>query len=238
MFAFNPTHPEIDMSAKRILFVVTNAASIGPANRATGYFFPEIAHPWAVLEDAGVAVDFASLTGGAPPEDGYDDSDEVQARFKGSKAFERLAQSQPLSDVDVTTYDAVFVPGGLGPMVDMARNPLVNEALARAWDAGLVVGAVCHGPVALLDARLADGTALIHGKQLTGFSNAEEEGYALEDVPFLLETALREQGAVFSEAEPWAPHVVVDGRLVTGQNPASAEGVGEALAQLLLQNDA
>lgn len=221
------------MPTQHVLFIVTNAGSIGPKNRATGYYFPEIAHPWTVLEDAGVAVAFASIEGGEPPEDGYDESDAVQARFKASRAFRRLAQSRPLREIDVTAYDAVFVPGGLGPMVDMARNPRVEEALARAWDGGLVVGAVCHGPVALLDTRLSDGTSLVHGRKLTGFSNAEEEGYAKDDVPFMLETALREQGAVFTAADPWAAHVVVDDRLVTGQNPASAEGVGEAIERLL-----
>ncbi len=226
------------MPMQHVLFIVTNARSIGPNDRATGYYFPEIAHPWAVLEDAGVAVDFASIEGGEPPADGYEESDAIQARFKASRAFRRLAQSRPLGEVDVTAYDAVFVPGGLGPMVDMARNSEVDEALARAWDGGLVVSAVCHGPVALLNTRLADGTALIDGRELTGFSNAEEAGYAKDDVPFMLETALKEAGAVFTAADPWAAHVVVDDRLVTGQNPASAEGVGEAIVRLLRDGDA
>jgi len=124
------------MSVPYVLFVATNAAVIGPNNRATGFFFPEIAHPFAVLDRAGVAVEFASLLGGKPPEDSYDGEDRDQADFRASRAYRRLSRSRKLSDVDVLDYDAVFFPGGLGPMVDIARNPEVQATVLRRGTPG------------------------------------------------------------------------------------------------------
>ena len=221
------------MSVKHVLFVVTNAAVIGPNHRATGFFFPEIAHPFDVLDQAGVAVEYASPAGGKPPEDGFDGSDRVQAGFLASESYRRLAHSRKLSEVDVLDYDAVFFPGGLGPMVDITRNPEVQNAVRRAWDGGKIVAAVCHGPSALLGVTLADGTPLLRGRKVAGFSKAEEDGYARSDVPFDLETALREEGALYESAEAWQPKRVVDGRLITGQNPASGHLVGEAIVEAL-----
>ncbi|BBX09398.1 type 1 glutamine amidotransferase domain-containing protein [Mycolicibacterium aichiense] len=221
------------MSVPYVLFVVTNAAFIGPHHRATGFFFPEIAHPVHELDRAGIAVEFASPLGGKPPEDGFDDSDEVQTSFLGSAAYRRLSRSRKLSEVDVLDYDAVFVPGGLGPMVDITGNPEVKDTVRRAWDAGLIVSAVCHGPSAFLGVTLADGSPLVRGRKLTAFSDAEEDGYADQDVPFDLEQALRAEGALYERAEPWHPNLVVDGRLITGQNPQSGSIVGEALARAL-----
>ncbi|MGN4074596.1 type 1 glutamine amidotransferase domain-containing protein [Burkholderia gladioli] len=221
------------MTIKHVLFVLTNAAEIGPHKRATGYFYPEVAHPWEVLESAGIAVEFASPLGGEPPFDGFDDSDPVQHAFSQSAAIHRMARSRKLSEVDVLDYDAVFFPGGLGPMVDIAKDPDVKAAVRRAWDGGKVVAAVCHGPVALLGVNLEDGTPLVKGRRLTSFSNAEEAGYAQADVPFLLEDALRLAGAEYSSAAPWQVKAVVDGRLITGQNPASGTAVGEAIVAAL-----
>lgn len=221
------------MSLKHVLFVVTNAAEIGPNHRRTGFFFPEIAHPVEALEAAGIAVEFASPLGGKPPEDGFDASDSAQAAFLGSAAYRRLSHSRKLSEVDVLDYDAIFFPGGLGPMVDITGNPQVQAAVRRAWDGGKVVAAVCHGPAALLGVRLADGTPLVQGRKLAGFSTAEEDGYARPDVPFDLESALRAEGALYESAPPWQPQLQVDGRLITGQNPASGTLVGRAIAQVL-----
>jgi putative intracellular protease/amidase len=214
--------------------VSTNAAVIGPNGRHTGFFFPEIAHPLEALDKAGVAVEFASITGGKPPEDGFDDQDTGQTDFLASKAYRRLSRSRPLAEVDVLDYDAVFFPGGLGPMVDVTGNPLVQDTVIRAWNAGMIVSAVCHGPSAFLGVTLDDGTPLVAGRKLTGFSTAEEDGYARADVPFDLETALRAEGALFASTDPWQPKLVVDGRLITGQNPASGGLVGEAVAEALL----
>ncbi len=221
------------MPVKHVLFILTNAGTIGPNNRKTGFFFPEVAHPVHEFENAGYAVEFASLDGGTPPADGYDDSDEASRTFLESKAYARLQRSRKLEEIDVTAYDAVFVPGGLGPMVDMPESPVLKAAIAKAYDANLIVGAVCHGPVALLNVKLDSGDYLIKGKNLTGFSNAEEEIYAAEDVPFLLQSALEGQGATFSAAEPWQAHTVVDGRLVTGQNPASGGPVARDMIALM-----
>jgi len=221
------------MSVKHVLFVVTNAGKIGPHERPTGFFFPEIAHPFEVLDRAGIAVEFASPQGGQTPHDGFDGSDPAQATFLDSAAFRRLNRSRRLSEVDVLDYDAVFFPGGLGPMVDITGNPEVQALVRRAWDAGKIVAAVCHGPAALLGVTLADGTPLVRGRQVTGFSTAEEDGYARADVPFDLESALRGEGAVYEAAAPWQPHLKVDGRLITGQNPASGTLVGEAIVAAL-----
>jgi putative intracellular protease/amidase len=221
------------MSVKYVLCISTNAGLIGPHNRKTGFFFPEIAHPFEELDKAGIAMEFASPQGGKPPEDGFDEKDPVQTWFLGSAAYRRLAHSRPLRDVDVLNYDAIFFPGGLGPMVDIATDTDVKKAVIRAWNGGKIVSAVCHGPVAFLGVTLDDGTPLIHGRKLTSFSTAEENGYADQDVPFDLETALRRDGAQYSSVAAWQPHLVVDGRLITGQNPASGSLVGEALARAL-----
>lgn len=221
------------MSVKHVLFVVTNAGQIGPHSRSTGFFFPEIAHPFEVLDKAGIAVEYASLQGGLTPHDGFDGADPAQAEFLDSAAYRRLVRSRKLSEVDVLDYDAVFFPGGLGPMVDITGNPDVQAVVRRAWDADKIVAAVCHGPSALLGVTLEDGTPLVRGRKLTGFSTAEEDGYAREDVPFDLEGALREEGALFESAAPWQPKLVVDGRLITGQNPASGALVGEAIVAAL-----
>ncbi len=221
------------MSVKHVLFVLTNASEIGPQHRPTGYFFPEVAHPFEVFEQAGIAIEYASPAGGDVPEDGYDASDAAQLAFRQSKAIGRLAHSRKLSEVDVLDYDAVFVPGGLGPMVDITGNSQVQAAIKRAWDAGMLVAAVCHGPSALLGIHLDDGTPLVAGKRVTGFSTSEEDGYARADVPFDLETALRSEGALYASAPDWQPHVIVDGRLITGQNPASAGPLAQAVVTAL-----
>lgn len=135
--------------------------------------------------------------------------------------------------MDVLDYDAIFFPGGLGPMVDIATAPDVKAAVLRAWNGGKIVSAVCHGPVALLDVRLEDGTPLVQGRRLTSFSNAEEAGYAQDDVPFLLEDALRAAGADYAATDVWQPKVVVDGRLITGQNPASGGPLAHAVVAAL-----
>lgn len=223
------------MGVPYVLFVVTNTAVIGPNHRPTGFFFPEIAHPFEALDNAGIAVEFSSPLGGKPHEDGLDRNDSGQADFLAGKAYRRLSRSRPLSEIDVLDYDAVFFPGGLGPMLDITGNPQVQDTVLRAWNAGMIVSAVCHGPSAFLGVTLDDGTPLVRGRALTSFSTAEEEGYARDDVPFDLESALREEGARYESTDPWQPKLVVDGRLITGQNPQSATLVGAALVDALKQ---
>lgn len=221
------------MSIKHVLFILTNTAHIGPNNRPTGYFFPEVAHPYEVFAEAGVAVEYASPLGGTPPEDGYDETDPSQLAFRNSAAIRRMANSRKLSEVDVLDYDAIFFPGGLGPMVDIANDPEVKRAVERAWNGGKIVAAVCHGPAAFIGAQLPDGTPLVQGSKLTSFSNDEEAGYAQADVPFNLEDALRAEGANYSAAPVWQEKVVVDGRLMTGQNPASGGALAKAIVEAL-----
>jgi len=222
-----------DNLTQYVLFIVTNAAVIGPHNRKTGFFFAEVAHPFDVLDKAGIAVDFASPAGGWTPFDAYDEKDPAQKAFFESKAFRRLNHSRKLSEVDAADYDAILVPGGLGPMVDIARNRDVQKAVVRSWSTNKIVSAVCHGPCSLLGVDLGDGTPFVRGKKLTSFSMKEEYDYAREDVPYELEEALRAEGAEYSSVENWQPHVVVDGRLITGQNPASAGQVGKELVTAL-----
>ncbi|QJU60140.1 type 1 glutamine amidotransferase domain-containing protein [Sphingomonas sp. AP4-R1] len=218
---------------QHVLFIVTNAAVIGPLNRKTGFFFAEVAHPFHVLDKAGIAVEFASPAGGWTPYDAYDETDPSQKAFFESKAFRRLNRSRKLSEVDAADYDAILMPGGLGPMVDIQRNADVQKAIVRAWTTGKLVTAVCHGPCGLLGVDLGDGKPFVQGKKLTGFSKAEEFDYARADVPYELEDALRAEGADYSSVANWQPHVVVDGRLITGQNPASASQVGKEIVAAL-----
>ncbi|RQR29521.1 type 1 glutamine amidotransferase domain-containing protein [Burkholderia sp. Bp9143] len=221
------------MSVQHVLFIVTNTAEIGPRKRPTGFFFPEIAHPFEAFDQAGIAIEYVTLLGGKPHEDSYDEKDSAQSAFRQSLSYKRMGRSRKLSEVDVLDYDAIFIPGGLGPMVDIARNPEVQRAIARAWEAEMVVAAVCHGPCAFLGVKLEDGSSLINGRRLTAFSNAEEDGYASDDVPFALETALVDEGAKYESTASWQPNVVVDGRLMTGQNPASAGPLAAAMVEVL-----
>jgi putative intracellular protease/amidase len=218
---------------QHVLFIVTNAAVIGPHNRKTGFFFAEVAHPFEVLDKAGIAVEFASPAGGWTPYDAYDEKDPAQKEFLASKAFRRLNRSRKLCEVDAADYDAIVVPGGLGPMVDIARNAEVQNAVVRAWSTGKIVAAVCHGPCSLLGVDLVDGVPFVRGKKLTSFSKKEEYDYAREDVSYELEDALRAEGAEYSSTTNWQPHVIVDGRLITGQNPASAGPLARELVTAL-----
>ncbi|WP_315767095.1 MULTISPECIES: type 1 glutamine amidotransferase domain-containing protein [unclassified Bradyrhizobium] len=223
---------------QHVLFIVSNAAVIGPQNRKTGFFFAEVAHPFDVLDKAGVAVEFASLRGGWTPYDAYDEKDPAQKAFLESKAFRRLNRSRKLAEVDAADFDAILVPGGLGPMVDIQRNSIVHDAVVRAWSTGKFVTAVCHGPCALLGVDLGDGKPFVQGRKLTSFSTKEEYDYAREDVPYELEDALRAEGAEYTSAANWQPHVVVDGRLITGQNPASAGPLAKELLAALRSRQA
>lgn len=220
--------------SKKILIVVSNAHSIGPNNRRTGIFLPEVAHPYAEFEKAKYQVDFVSLTGDVPYLDALHLADDPQnLSFLVGKGWASMQKAHALSTVDVSQFDAMFVPGGLAPMVDMPEHPLLKKAIQEAYERGAVVGAVCHGPVALLNVKLGNGAYLLAGKNVTSFTNAEEENYAKADVPFELETALCSQGAIFHQVEPWGANSIADGRLVTGQNPASAKGVAEKMTKIL-----
>lgn len=219
---------------KQILIIVSNANSIGPNNRRTGTFLPEVAHPYAEFEKAGYQIDFASLSGDTPYLDALnlaDDPDNL--RFLTGQGWADMQKAKKLEEINVSAYDAIFVPGGLAPMVDMPESPLLKRIIAETYERGAVVGAVCHGPVSLLNVKLSDGSYLVNGKNIASFTTEEEDNYARPDVPFDLQTALTNQGAIFHAAEPWSANSIADGRIVTGQNPASAKGVGEKIIALL-----
>ncbi|MBS1555025.1 MAG: type 1 glutamine amidotransferase domain-containing protein [Bacteroidetes bacterium] len=220
--------------SKKVLFIVSSAAQIGPKNRKTGNYLPEVAHPYHEFEQKKYVIDFASVQGGEPPVDGMElTEDPINVSFINGKGLRDMKQSKKISETNVKAYDAIFVPGGLGPMVDMPNNQDIQKAIAETYDRGAIVGAVCHGPASLLNVKLKDGSSLIEGKTISAFTNAEEEGYAKDDVPFLLESAIKEKGAKFISVSPWQANSIADGRLVTGQNPASAKGVAEKMIALL-----
>lgn len=219
---------------KRILIIVSNANAIGPNNRRTGIFLPEVAHPYAEFDKANYQIDFASLTGDTPYLDALNlANDPDNLSFLTGKGWEAMQKAVKLSNVEVSKYDAIFVPGGLAPMVDMPENELLKKVIKETYERNAVVGAVCHGPVALLNVKLSNGNYLVKDKNITSFTDEEERGYAIADVPFLLETALTKQGAKFHAAAIWSAHSIADGNLVTGQNPASAKGVAEKMIVIL-----
>ncbi|AXV81655.1 type 1 glutamine amidotransferase domain-containing protein [Ralstonia solanacearum] len=223
---------------KPILCVVTSHPIRGDSGEPTGFAMVELTHPVEVFEKAGIPVEIASIRGGHPPIDFFDLSDPVNAHFwKDTEFREALANSLVLGDLDPARYSAVFFAGGHGTMWDFADSPAVQKVIREIWEAGGVVSAVCHGPAALVNATLSDGSMLVAGKKLAAFTDEEEaEVKYTHVVPYLLATTLKKRGALHQPARNWAENVVVDGRLITGQNPASAHGVGKAVVEHLIAN--
>jgi putative intracellular protease/amidase len=218
----------------KVLFIVSNAYEIGPKKRRTGNFLPEVAHPYAEFERVKYQIEFASLTGDVPFLDALQLADDAaNLAFLVGSGWSSMQKAKKLKDVDVSRFDAIFMPGGLAPMVDMPEHPLLKKVIKETFERTAVVGAVCHGPVSLLNVKLSDGSFLVAGKNISSFTNEEERNYAIADVPFELETALVKQGAVFHKAAPWQAFSIADGKVVTGQNPASAKGVAEKMIELL-----
>lgn len=227
---------DAEQSIKPVLIVMTSHGTKGENGDPTGFFLGEVTHPLAVLEAAGIPVAFASIQGGEPPVDGLDLDDETNRRYWHNHTFRAAIRStQKLADVDPADYSAIFFAGGHGAMWDLPGNAAVNDATRAVYEAGGLVGAVCHGPAALVDVTLADGRYLVDGRRVSAFTDAEEKAVGLDHVvPFLLASRLVERGADHQPADDWTPQVVVDDRLITGQNPQSAAGVGEALRDRLL----
>ncbi|TDR94743.1 type 1 glutamine amidotransferase domain-containing protein [Enterovirga rhinocerotis] len=219
---------------KKILIVVSSLDKKAP-NLVGGYWFPELTHPVEVYDKAGIEFDIASPKGGLSPFDGFDLKDQATLDFWTNAGHRtKIANSIKLSDVDPTKYAAVQLVGGHGPMWDFVDNPELDAIIRSIHDRGGIVSAVCHGPAGLLGVRLANGERLIKGKKLTGFTAEEEASRGYDRiVPFELEGALKTAGAAFEEAPIFQSRVVVDGRLITGQNPASAREFGEAVAKAL-----
>ncbi|MDW3682757.1 type 1 glutamine amidotransferase domain-containing protein [Cupriavidus sp. CV2] len=222
-------------SIKPILCVVTSHPIRGDSGEPTGFAMVELTHPLEVFEAAGIPVEIASIRGGHPPIDFFDLSDSANAHYWKDKGFrDALAHSLVLGDLDPSRYSAVFFAGGHGTMWDFADSAAVQKVIREIWEAGGIVSAVCHGPAALVSATLSDGKYLVAGKKLAAFTDEEEaEVKYTKVVPYLLASTLKERGALHQPAPNWSVNVVTDSRLVTGQNPASARGVGEAIVAQL-----
>lgn len=223
----------------KILVVLTSHDRLGDSGKKTGFWLEEFAAPFYVFKDAGADITLASPLGGQPPLDPK--SDEPDAQTDATRRFKQdpdsqsmLANTVRLADVSPTEFDAVFYPGGHGPLWDLA-NDKASIALIEAMHAsGKPVALVCHAPAALRSTRAPGGEPLVSGKRVTGFANSEEEAVQLTDiVPFLVEDALKESGGQYSKAADWQSYVLVDGNLITGQNPASSEEAAHAVLRML-----
>ncbi|MCJ8240342.1 type 1 glutamine amidotransferase domain-containing protein [Peteryoungia algae] len=223
----------------KILMVLTSHDQLGDTGKKTGFWLEEFAAPYYVLKDAGADVTLASPKGGQPPLDPKSDEPDAQTeatgRFKSDQTAQQLlASTTPLSHIDPADFDAVFYPGGHGPLWDLAEDK-DSIALIEAFAAkDRPVATVCHAPAVLRHVKGKDGKPLVSGRKVTGFTNSEEEAVGLTDVvPFLVEDMLQERGGLYEKGADWSVHVVTDGKLVTGQNPASSEDAAKALLALL-----
>jgi putative intracellular protease/amidase len=222
-----------------ILIVLTSHDRLGDTGRKTGFWLEEFAAPYYAFADAGARITLASPAGGQPPLDPKSDDPDAQTdatrRFRQDAEAQRLlASTRPLAEVQAADYDAVFYPGGHGPLWDLAEDPKSVSLIETMLAAGKPVAAVCHAPGVLRHAKTADGKPLVQGRQVTGFSNAEEAAVQLSEVvPFLVEDELKTLGGLYSKGQDWQPHVVGDGLLITGQNPASSVGAAQTLLERL-----
>ncbi|WP_346837713.1 type 1 glutamine amidotransferase domain-containing protein [Microbulbifer sp. SAOS-129_SWC] len=219
----------------KILMVLTSHDQLGDTGEKTGFWLEEFAAPYYVFKDAGAALTLASPQGGQPPLDPKSDDPDAQTeatdRFrKDSEAQQALAHTKRLADVKAGDFDAVFYPGGHGPLWDLAEDR-DSIALIEAFVAAQKpVAAVCHAPGVFRHTKGEDGKALVQGKKVTGFSNSEEAAVGLTDVvPFLVEDMLQQNGGTYSKGDDWQSYVLTDGLLITGQNPASSEATASAL---------
>ncbi|MGH8793483.1 MAG: type 1 glutamine amidotransferase domain-containing protein [Stackebrandtia sp.] len=221
----------------RILMVLTSTAAQGEGGDPTGFYLPEAAHPWKVFRDAGYEIDFVSPLGGKPPMDGADMSDQVQRAFLDDVTVAgKLKATLRPDEIDASAFDAIFYVGGHGAMWDFPHDKGLAAIAAAIYESDGVVAAVCHGPAGLVNVTLSDGAYLVGGKNVAAFTNDEEDAVGkTEIVPFLLQTTLEQRGAVHTGADNFAAHVVADGRLVTGQNPASSTGVAEGVVKALAE---
>ncbi len=215
---------------KKILFVLTSHDKKGSTGLKTGYYLSEVTHPWEVLYSAGYEIDFVSPKGGKAPVDGFNMEDEINKKFwKDATYRDKVENTLMPSEVNPEDYIAIHYAGGHGTMWDFPDNKEIAEIARQIYENNGVVSAVCHGPSGLVNIKLSNGKYLVDGKKINSFTNEEEIEAKLDKVvPFLLESALIERGGKFEKSGLWEKHVTVDERLVTGQNPPSAKGVGEA----------
>ncbi len=223
----------------KVLFVLTSHDKLGDTGKKTGFWVEEFANPYYTLLDEGVDITIATPKGGAAPIDPSSDSPdaatEATKRFdKDQVAKSKIENTNKLSDMNADNFDAVFYPGGHGPLWDLANDATSIALIEKFNTQDKPVAFVCHAPAALKGVKNTDGTPLVKGKKVTGFTNTEEAAVGLTDVvPFLVEDMLSENGGIYSKKEDWAAYAIKDGNLITGQNPASSELVAEKLLESL-----
>lgn len=224
-------HPDYNS----VLFVVTSHDKLGSTGKKTGAFLSEITHPYEEFIKLGYNIDIASPKGGVVPLDGLEINDEINKKYLNDKDFKKkISNSLKLKNIDIKKYKAIFFAGGHGTMFDFPNDKDLSKIAGALYDSGGVIGAVCHGPSALVNIKLKSGEYLVKGKKVAGFSNSEEEAVKLTSVmPFLLESKLKELGGIYSKAPDFEKHAVKDERLVTGQNPASASEVAKLMIETL-----
>jgi len=219
----------------KILMVLTSHDELGTTGKKTGFWLEELAAPYYAFLDAGAEITLASPKGGQPPLDPKSDEPDSQTdetrRFHADSAAQAvLASTVKLDTVDQEAFDAVFYPGGHGPLWDLANDKHSISLIEKTLQAGKPVALVCHAPGVLRDVKNADGTPLVKGKKVTGFTNSEEEGVGLtEVVPFLVEDVLKQNGGLYSRGDDWQSYTVQDGLLITGQNPGSSAETAKVL---------
>ncbi len=223
-----------------VLFIVTSHDRKGATGKHTGMHLAEVTHVYKIMDEAGYKVDFASPRGGKAPIDNLDMSDPITQHYMQDHEFIRaIEDTAKVASIDIAHYVAVYFPGGHGVMWDMSDHRDIKALIRDHYESGGVVGAVCHGVAALSNVTLSNGDYLVDSREVSCFTNEEERQIKLDDiVPFLLETRLWERGARIRTAPPFKKHISISDRLVTGQNPASAKGVGEAMLKLTTQHGA
>ena len=227
---------------KKVLIVLTSHSELGNTGEKTGFWIEEFAAPYYVLADAGAEITIASPKGGQPPVDPKSESPDAQTpatkKFYGDNtAIDKVAHTLKLSEINQAGYDAVFYPGGHGPLWDLATDAISVSLIEDFYKNNKPIAFVCHAPAALVNVKAPNGEPLVKGKEVTGFSNTEEEAVKLTKVvPFLLEDELKKLGSLYSKGDNWSSHVKKDGLLITGQNPASSEAAAKALLEILQQN--
>lgn len=222
---------------KKVLIPMTSHKTLGNTDQANGTYAPELTHVAKVFIDNGIDFDLATVTGEQPPMYGTDmENDPVNSEILSSTLFQdKLAAILSVDAINISHYDAVFYPGGFGLLSDLFEDEKFAALSANLYENGGLIGAVCHGPAALLPITLSNGEALISDKVVTGFTREEEIDFGtIEHIPFLLEEALARKARQYTKVQPWQELVIEDNRVITGQNPTSAHAVGEAIAKLLL----
>ncbi|MEP7320421.1 MAG: type 1 glutamine amidotransferase domain-containing protein [Saprospiraceae bacterium] len=224
----------------KILIVLTSHSELGDTGKKTGFWIEEFAAPYYVLADAGAIITIASPAGGQPPVDPNSEAADAQTPaterfYKDYEAIDKVAYSLKLKDINSADYDAVFYPGGHGPLWDLANDENSIKLIEDFYNTQKPVAFVCHAPAALINVKAENGHPLVKGKKVTGFSDTEEEVVGLTKVvPFLLEDELKKLGAHYSKGPDWASYTQHDGLLITGQNPASSEAVAKLLLKILI----